>query len=125
MIAEKVILDSEGKILQVLINQESNNEEISNIAVPEDIEENKEFYVYSGNEFILDENRKAEYENKKLLLIELEDLEKWFGEYDIQCNQYRRCVELGIFYDKDIMVLHQQAEEKKARINEIRCSLLL
>lgn len=56
-------------------------------------------------------------------ITEREEIENWFMWYDLQCNQYRRCVELGIFYDKDIMTLHQQAETNAARLNEIKAIL--
>jgi predicted P-loop ATPase/GTPase len=53
-------------------------------------------------------------------ITEREEIENWFMWYDLQCNQYRRCVELGTVYDKDIMTLHRQAETNAARLNEIK-----
>ncbi len=60
---------------------------------------------------------------KEILIDELMKLKGWFTWYDRQCNEYRRCLDLGIEYDEDIMALHQEAEMKAARINEIRTEL--
>ncbi len=123
MNVQSVIVDSQGTVLHIIKEDNIDKTEIVNIEVPNDIEENKKFYVYDGSGFTIDQNMKTEYENKKVLLEELEALEKWFDGYDIQCNQYRRSTELGIDYDRDIVAMHEQAEIKKVRINEIRIAL--
>ncbi len=123
MNVQSVIIDSQGVILHVVAEEDTSKTELANITVPDDIEENKRFYIYDGSNFLLDQNKKSEYESRQALLEELESLERWFGEYDIQCNQYRRSMELGIDYDRDIIAMHEQAEIKKVRINEIRARL--
>lgn len=54
------------------------------------------------------------------LKIELSKLYEWFIWYDIQCNQYRRCMDLDEEYDKNIIQLHNEAKAKAQRINEIK-----
>jgi hypothetical protein len=91
-----------------------------NDIVPIDFEENYPYYKLENEVLVFDAELKQNYIDKEVIKIEKIDLENWFDWYDIQCNQYRRCVELGIEYDKDIMALHQQAEINALRLNEIK-----
>ena len=63
-------------------------------------------------------------QNPKLLVKaykqELQELEKWFEEYDKQVIQYQRSVRLGVEFDKDIAELDNQAVINANRIKELR-----
>ena len=63
-------------------------------------------------------------QNPKLLVKEykkeLEELEKWFEEYDKQVIQYQRSVRLGVEFDKNIAELDKQAVTNANRIKELR-----
>lgn len=60
------------------------------------------------------------FTEKELAKIELNELLKWFEEYDNQVKQYERCTRLNIEYDKDINAFDIQAEKNAKRITEIR-----
>lgn len=64
------------------------------------------------------------YEQEYLNEKELAELEQWFVYYDRQVAEYNRCTRLGIEYTNadglTMQQLDQLAEEKKARINELR-----
>lgn len=76
-----------------------------------------------GKELVVDNGKVVAAEHKvtqeELLYEELYKLETWFEWYDNQICQYNRCVRLGIKFDKDIVELDNEAEIKRARIQEL------
>lgn len=58
--------------------------------------------------------------NKVKYVEELEELTKWFEEYDNQVKQYERCKRLGIGFDRNIEELDNQAVTNSKRISELR-----
>jgi hypothetical protein len=54
------------------------------------------------------------------LQAELDSLYAWFKWYDTQIAQYQRCLRTGEQYDKDIVALDVEAQQKQLRIREIR-----
>ncbi len=61
-----------------------------------------------------------EEETMTPIMKEQDEINAWFIWYDIQCNQYRRCMDLDEEYDKNITQLHNEAKAKAQRINEIK-----
>lgn len=73
-----------------------------------------------NGKFVKDQNPKLLVKEYKQ---ELEELEKWFEEYDKQVIQYQRSLRLGIEFDKDINELDEQAVVNAARIKELRTKI--
>ena len=60
------------------------------------------------------------FNTQELLQKELQEIDKWFKEYDNQVKQYQRCQRIGIEFDKDIVELDNQAKSYQERIREIK-----
>lgn len=85
-----------------------------------ELQVNKVLYIDNG-EIIGKESTPSEIDMANNELVELN---KWFTYYDRQVQEYARCQRLGIEYtnalDLTLNELDNLAEEKKARINELR-----
>lgn len=85
-----------------------------------DLQENQTLYIENG-EIVGRESTPTESD---IANSELGDLTKWFEWYDRQVQEYARCTRLGIEYTNTLGLtlteLDNLAEEKKARINELR-----
>lgn len=85
-----------------------------------DLQVNQTLYIENG-EIVGRESTPTESD---IANSELAELTKWFEWYDRQVQEYARCQRLGIEYTNTLGLtlteLDNLAEEKKARINELR-----
>ena len=77
------------------------------------------FSLKTKTETLVDNSTNVDW-SADYLIKELNELMSWFNWYDMQVNQYNRCVRLNIVFDKDMKELDAQAVQNQSRISEIR-----
>lgn len=81
-------------------------------------------FDYIGERYVFNSAKYAQRKAIPQVEDELNSLIEWFDYYDRQVQEYARCTRLGIEYTNTLGLtlteLDNLAEEKKARINELR-----
>ena len=86
-----------------------------------------EFYRYERGEIFFDKEKydtfiknEEKQKQREELRGQIDELEEWFKNYDLEYSSYERCKRLGIIYHKDIDLLNAEAAEKQKQYNELK-----
>lgn len=116
----KIKVDENGYVVGFVTLGDMDGAEEYSGEIPEGFTASCRSYRIVNGQLIKDEEKAAELQRSKKAAFELSEIYEWFSWYDNQCAQYQRAQRLGLDFDQDIDELDAMAQEKQARIRELK-----
>ena len=115
----KIKTDDSGRVLgYVTIGGLYGAEEYTG-ELPTDFEKHPTDYRLIGSRLVLDENAKADREEKKAAHEQMQAIKEWFAWYDVQIAQYMRSIRMGEEWDGDIAHLDNIAKDYQTQLRAL------